>query len=146
MAFVNEQESLGQRRQIQPQHRGKDTLPIEYVDGSSIPLRSGFLLMPIAVGTIQTLGFPPIIAAADAMVKAARVTITQYGLAESAQFFVSVRGPVSEVETAVEAGLKAVAETEGAELINYIVIPNPQENVETVMPIDFTAESEPFRS
>lgn len=101
--------------------------------------------MPLAVGVIQTLGFPPILAVADAMVKAARVTIVQQGLAESAQFFVSIRGPVSEVNRAMEVGLKTINEVYGGELINYYIVPNPPENIDVVLPIHFTPEAEAFR-
>lgn len=34
--------------------------------------------MPIAVGMIETKGFPAVVEAADAMVKAARVTLVGY--------------------------------------------------------------------
>jgi microcompartment protein CcmL/EutN len=101
--------------------------------------------MPQAVGVIQTIGFPPVLAAADAMVKAAAVTLVYYGLAERAEFLVAVRGQVSEVERAVEAGVKAAAETPGGIKPSYYVIPNPTENVESVLPIHFTAEVEDFR-
>ncbi len=100
--------------------------------------------MPAAVGVIQTLGFPPILAVADAMVKAARVTLVEYGLAESAQFFVVIRGPVSEVQTAMEAGLKVIDTVEGGELINYYVIPNPTENVVDVLPIAYSEKVAPW--
>ncbi|MDE5088205.1 MAG: BMC domain-containing protein, partial [Trichodesmium sp. St16_bin2-tuft] len=42
--------------------------------------------MPEAVGVIETIGFPGILAAADAMVKAGRVTLVYYGLAERGHF------------------------------------------------------------
>ena len=58
-----------------------------------------------AVGTIQTDGFPPVLAAADAMLKAGNVTLVYYGLAERAEFMISIRGPVSEVNQAVAAGV-----------------------------------------
>ena len=65
-------------------------------------------LMPVAVGMIQSLGFPSILAAADASVKAARVTLVYFDKAESGQFAIAFRGPVSEVKAAMEAGLAAV--------------------------------------
>ncbi len=100
--------------------------------------------MPAAVGVIQALGFPPILAAADAMVKAARVTLVEYGLAESAQFFVVIRGSVSEVNVAMTSGLKAIETVAGGELINYYVIPNPDENVVGVLPIDYSEKVAPW--
>ncbi|PSB02311.1 carbon dioxide-concentrating mechanism protein CcmK [Merismopedia glauca] len=101
--------------------------------------------MPVAVGVIQTLGFPPVLAAADAMVKAGRVTLVQYGLAESAQFFVAIRGPVSEVRQAMEAGVEAVNKTHGAELLTHYIVPNPPENLEIVLPINYTAKVDKYR-
>ncbi|NET40078.1 MAG: BMC domain-containing protein, partial [Cyanothece sp. SIO1E1] len=63
--------------------------------------------MPEAVGVIETMGFPAVLAAADAMVKAGRVTLVSYDRAESGRQFVAVRGPVSEVNAAVAAGIEA---------------------------------------
>ncbi|MGF1566831.1 MAG: carbon dioxide-concentrating mechanism protein CcmK [Nodosilinea sp.] len=102
--------------------------------------------MTIAVGVIETQTFPAVLAAADAMVKAGRVTLTKYERAESGRQFVSVRGPIGEVNRALEAGLVAANACPGyAEVTTHVIIPNPQENVEAVLPIEFSAESEPFR-
>jgi microcompartment protein CcmL/EutN len=102
--------------------------------------------MPLAVGVIQTNGFPPVLAAADAMVKSGRVTIVYYGLAERAEFLVAVRGPTSEVRAAMEAGIRAAETTPpGDRLVSHYTIPNPPENVESVLPIHFTAKVERFR-
>jgi microcompartment protein CcmL/EutN len=101
--------------------------------------------MPKAVGVIQTVGFPPVLAAADAMVKAGAVTLVYYGLAERAEFLVAVRGNVAEVETAVAAGVKAGAETPGGEIVSHYIIPNPPENVESVLPIHYTPADVDFR-
>lgn len=80
------------------------------------------------------------------MVKAARVTIVHFDLAERAEFIVVIRGPNSEVQKAVPAGLAAIDTTEGAKLVNYYIVPNPPENIVAVLPIDYTRRSEPFRS
>lgn len=101
--------------------------------------------MPAAVGTIETLGFPAVLAAADAMVKAGSVTLVYYGLAESGQFIVSVRGRVSEVKIAVAAGIEAAETAYGGQVITHYIIPNPTENVEDVLPIEYTAKVERFR-
>ncbi|MBD2360982.1 MULTISPECIES: carbon dioxide-concentrating mechanism protein CcmK [unclassified Anabaena] len=101
--------------------------------------------MPMAVGVIETLGFPAVLAAADAMVKSAAVTLVYYGQAESARLLVAVRGHVSEVQTAVAAGIEAGEQAYGGEVITHYIIPNPPENVETILPIHFTQESEPFQ-
>lgn len=101
--------------------------------------------MPAAVGTIETLGFPAVLAAADAMVKAGSVTLVYYGLAESGRFIVSVRGRVSEVKIAVAAGVEAGEAAYGGQVITHYIIPNPTENVEDVLPIEYTAKVERFR-
>lgn len=101
--------------------------------------------MPMAVGVIETLGFPCVLAAADAMVKSASVTIVYYGIAESGRLLVAVRGHVSEVQRAVEAGINSGEEVYGGQVITHYIVPNPPENVETILPIHFTSKSEPFR-
>ncbi|MEO0351723.1 MAG: BMC domain-containing protein, partial [Cyanobacteria bacterium P01_A01_bin.15] len=47
--------------------------------------------MPEAVGSLETKGFPPVLAAADAMVKAGRVTLVNYIRAGSARFCINIR-------------------------------------------------------
>ncbi|MBW4575979.1 MAG: carbon dioxide-concentrating mechanism protein CcmK [Aphanothece sp. CMT-3BRIN-NPC111] len=101
--------------------------------------------MPAAVGVIETLGFPAVLAAADAMVKAGRVTLVYYDLAESGQFVVAIRGSVSEVRPAVEAGIEAAQKAFGGEVITHYIVPNPPENVESVLPIAYTEAVERFR-
>lgn len=98
-----------------------------------------------SVAVVQVDGFPGTLACADAMVKAARVTLVQFDLAERAQFYVVIRGPNSEVQRAVPAGLAAIESTEGATLINYYIVPNPPENIVAVLPVDYSERSQPFR-
>jgi microcompartment protein CcmL/EutN len=101
--------------------------------------------MPVAVGVIQTLGFPAVLAAADAMVKAGRVTLVHFSLAESAQFVVAIRGSVSEVKPALEAGVEAGGKAYGGQVVTHYIVPNPPENLEAVLPIAYTESAEPFR-
>lgn len=101
--------------------------------------------MPEAVGVIETLGFPSILATADAMVKAARVTIVWCDRAESGRFVVAVRGQIGEVERAQAAGLLAGEATYGGEVITHYIVPNPPENVVSVLPLEYTEEVERFR-
>ena len=56
-----------------------------------------------AVGSLETKGFPGVLAAADAMVKAGRVTLVGYIRVGSARFNINIRGDVSEVKTAMAA-------------------------------------------
>lgn len=102
--------------------------------------------MPLAVGVIQTDGFPPVLAAADAMVKSAAVTLVYFGLAERAEFLVAVRGRTAEVRRAVEAGIAAAdTASPGGRMVSHYIVPNPPENVEAVMSIDFTPLVDAFR-
>lgn len=98
-----------------------------------------------AVGAIETRGFPGILAAADAMVKAGRVTLVGYIRVGSARFTVNIRGDVSEVKTAMDAGIEAVKRTEGAVLESWVIIPRPHENVCAVLPIDYSESVETYR-
>ena len=97
-----------------------------------------------AVGTIETDGFPPVLAAADAMLKAGNVTLVYYGLAERAEFIVAVRGAVSAVEQAVAAGVIAGEATKRGTVVSHYIIPNPPENVDSIMPIHYTEASRDF--
>lgn len=98
-----------------------------------------------AVGSIETKGFPAVLAAADAMVKAGRVTLVGYIRVGSARFTVNVRGDVSEVKTAVAAGIDAIEKVYGGTLESWVIIPRPHENVETVLPIAYTDEVQVYR-
>jgi microcompartment protein CcmL/EutN len=101
--------------------------------------------MPAAVGVIETLGFPAVLAAADAMVKAGAVTLVYFGKAESGRFLVAIRGRVSEVNIGVAAGIEAGEKVFGGQVITHYIIPNPPENVVAVLPIEYTRKVEQFR-
>ncbi|MBD2184461.1 MULTISPECIES: carbon dioxide-concentrating mechanism protein CcmK [Aerosakkonema] len=103
--------------------------------------------MPAAVGMVEVKGLPPALAVADAMVKAARVTLVYVEKVSSARYTVIVRGDVSEVQTSVSAGVDSVARvnTEEKLLLSYHVIARPHENVETVLPIHYRSAVEQFR-
>ncbi|MBD1916856.1 MULTISPECIES: carbon dioxide-concentrating mechanism protein CcmK [Cyanophyceae] len=101
--------------------------------------------MPQAVGSLETRGFPPVLAAADAMVKAGRVTLIGYIRAGSARFAINIRGDVSEVKAAMAAGVEAAEKTPGGILETWVIIPRPHENVVAVLPIEFNEETEIYR-
>ncbi len=100
--------------------------------------------MPIAVVTIETHGFPASLAAADAMVKAGRVTLIKIAPADSGHQYVVVRGPNAEAKAALEAGLKAANACYGDGAYAHTLIPNPTQNVLTTLELDYTEESLPF--
>ncbi len=101
--------------------------------------------MGVAVGMIETKGFPALVEAADAMVKAARVTLVGYEKIGSARVTVIVRGDVSEVQASVAAGLESVKRVNGGEVLSWHIIARPHENLEYVLPICFTEAVEQFR-
>jgi microcompartment protein CcmL/EutN len=102
--------------------------------------------MPVAVGALETKGFPGILAAADAMVKAGRVTLVGYLRCGSARFAVIIRGDVSEVKQSMAAGVEAAETAYGGVLESWVIIPRPHENVEAVLPIAYTESVEEFRN
>lgn len=101
--------------------------------------------MPIAVGMIETKGFPAVVEAADAMVKAARVTLVGYEKIGSGRVTVIVRGDVSEVQASVAAGVDNVKRVNGGQVLSTHIIARPHENLEYVLPIRYTEDVEQFR-
>ncbi|ABC99773.1 MULTISPECIES: carbon dioxide-concentrating mechanism protein CcmK [unclassified Synechococcus] len=101
--------------------------------------------MAIAVGMIETLGFPAVVEAADAMVKAARVTLVGYEKISSGRVTVIVRGDVSEVQASVAAGIESVKRVNGGQLLSWHIIARPHENLEYVLPIRYTEDVAQFR-
>lgn len=98
-----------------------------------------------AVGVIQTLGFPAVLAAADAMLKGGRVTLVYFDKGESGTFVIAIRGGISEVRPAMEAGLEAADNTFGGHVTTHYTVPNPPDNVVAVLPIEYSEELEQFR-
>ena len=85
-----------------------------------------------ALGMIETRGLVPSIEAADAMVKAANVTLIGKVLVGGGLVTVMVRGDVGAVQAATDAGA-AAAERVG-ELLSVHVIPRPHSEVESILP------------
>ena len=85
-----------------------------------------------ALGMIETRGLTAAIEAADAMVKAAEVTLVGTEKIGSGLVSVMVRGDVGAVKAAVEAG--SAAATRLGEVIATHVIPRPHADVEKIRP------------
>ncbi len=85
-----------------------------------------------ALGLIETKGLVGAIEAADAMVKAANVTLIGKENIGSGLVTVMVRGDVGAVKASVEAG-SAAAKRVG-ELVSAHVIPRPHDEVEDILP------------
>lgn len=101
--------------------------------------------MSIAIGMIETLGFPAVVEAADAMVKAARVVLVGYEKIGSGRVTVIIRGNVSEVQASVAAGVETVKRVHGGQVLSTHVIARPHENLEYVLPMRYTESTEQFR-
>ena len=85
-----------------------------------------------ALGMIETRGLTAAIEAADAMVKAAEVTLVGTEKIGAGLVSVMVRGDVGAVKAAVESG--AAAATRLGEIIATHVIPRPHADVEKILP------------
>ena len=84
-----------------------------------------------ALGLIETRGLVGSINAADAMVKAAPVTLVGKEQVGGGLVTVMVRGDVGAVQAATEAGAEAARNV--GELISVHVIPRPHTEVETIL-------------
>ncbi len=85
-----------------------------------------------ALGMVETRGLVGAIEAADAMVKAANVTLIGKEKIGSGLVTVMVRGDVGAVKASVDAG--AAAAKRVGELVSVHVIPRPHGDVEAILP------------
>lgn len=87
----------------------------------------------LAVGLLETRGFPAMVAAADAMLKSSDVTLTAYHTIGDGLCTAIVRGTVANVAMAVEVGMQE-AERVG-ELHSVMVIPRALDDLDQTLPI-----------
>lgn len=85
-----------------------------------------------ALGMIETKGLVAAIEAADAMVKAANVTLVGKERVGGGLITVLVRGDVGAVKAATDAG--AAAAQRIGDLVSVHVIPRPHAEVESILP------------
>ena len=85
-----------------------------------------------ALGMVETRGLVAAREAADAMVKAANVTLIGKEIVGGGLVSVLVRGDVGAVKAATDAG--AAAADRIGELISVHVIPRPHSDVEAILP------------
>jgi len=76
-----------------------------------------------AMGFVETRGLVALVAATDAMAKAANIQIVKRIDIGGGLVTVIVSGDVGSVRAAVEAGVHVVSQV--GELVNSLVIPNP---------------------
>jgi len=85
-----------------------------------------------ALGMVETKGLVGAIEAADAMVKAANVSLVGYEKIGSGLVTVMVRGDVGATKAAVEAGSAAAAVV--GTVVSTHVIPRPHNDTEKIIP------------
>ncbi len=85
-----------------------------------------------ALGMIETKGLVGAVEAADAMVKAANVSLVGKEHVGGGLVTVMVRGDVGAVKAATDAG--AAAAQRVGELVSVHVIPRPHDEVESILP------------
>lgn len=88
--------------------------------------------MPKALGLIETRGLVAGIEAADAMVKAANVSIIGKEITRPALVTIKITGDVAAVKSAVDAG-EAAARKVG-EVVSVHVIPQPDDQIISILP------------
>ncbi len=86
---------------------------------------------------VETKGLVAMIEAADAMVKAANVTLIGYEKIGAGFVTAIVRGDVAAVKAATDAG--AAAARRVGELVSVHVIPRPHGSVDDAMPVSLQA-------
>jgi len=86
-----------------------------------------------AVGLVETIGFPAMVGASDAMLKSADVQLAAYEKIGSGLCTAIIRGSVANVAVAVEAGMYE-AERIG-DLNAVMVIPRPLDELEQTLPV-----------
>jgi carbon dioxide concentrating mechanism protein CcmO len=90
-------------------------------------------LSNLAVGLLETRGFPAMVGAADTMLKTADVQLAAYETIGDGLCTVIIRGTVSNVAIAIDAGMYE-AERIG-ELNAVAVIPRPLDELEQALPV-----------
>ena len=85
-----------------------------------------------ALGMIETKGLVACIEAADAMAKAATVTLLNRRAIGGGYMTVMVRGDVGAVRTALEAGAKAARRI--GEVVSVRILPSPHMDLEAILP------------
>lgn len=97
--------------------------------------------MQQALGLVETRGLVASIEAADAMLKASRVRLVGKERADAGLITIVVVGDVAAVKASVDAG--AAAAQRVGELVSVHVIPKPDDQIATILPIENRKETLP---
>ena len=86
-----------------------------------------------ALGMIETRGWVAMVAAGDAMVKAASVEVVGWQQVGGGLVTIIVRGDVAAVQAAIDAG--EIAASKIGEIVASSVIARPHDSLETALPL-----------
>ncbi|WP_242016408.1 carbon dioxide-concentrating mechanism protein [Pseudanabaena cinerea] len=86
-----------------------------------------------SLGMVSTISFPAIVGTADMMLKSATVRLVGYEKVGNGFCTAIVRGQITDVRMAVEAGAETAKEF--GQLVSTIVIARPYPNLEAILPI-----------
>lgn len=108
---------------------------IENIEAGTAPaiIKEEYKMEQQALGMVETRGLVAAIEAADAMVKAANVTLIGTEKIGSGLVTIMVRGDVGAVKAATETGAEAAKRL--GELVAVHVIPRPHTDVEKILPL-----------
>ena len=98
--------------------------------------------MQQALGMVETRGLVASIEAADAMLKASKVTLIGKERAEAGLITIVIIGDVAAVKASVDAG--AAAAQKVGELVSVHVIPRPDDQVANILPLEKKTEIPPI--
>jgi bacterial microcompartment shell protein len=111
-----------------------DAVVIENLHEQVMPAIQGATEIPSidSVGILETFATPACVIASDAMCKAADVTLIEVRLANGlgGKAFVTITGPLFEVEAAIEAGVAAI---ESGLLLRTEIIAAPDEKLKPTL-------------
>lgn len=88
-----------------------------------------------AVGLIETRGFPVMVGAADAMLKAADVQLMSYEKIGGGLCTAIIRGAVADVVVAIEAGMQEALRIDEGSVNSITVIPRPLADLDRNLPM-----------
>ena len=91
----------------------------------------------MALGLLETRSFAAVVEGADAMVKAAKVTLVSYEKTGGGYTTAVIRGDVAAVKAATDAGRTAAARV--GEVVAVHIIARPHQSVDDVMPLGHNA-------
>ena len=97
--------------------------------------------MTIALGIIETLGFPAVVAAANTMIKSADITLVGYERIGNGRVSVTIVGDAVEVEIALGAGIEIAQRVNGGEVLSTEIIEEPDPTLADILPLNFTVEA-----